>query len=70
MEFVRECKCRRCGQMWAVRGAAANPSNETQFALEFPCDCGTVVVAHLPGSANRERLKVEPVPIGAKGELG
>ena len=65
MDFERECACRMCGRMWVVRGTAVNPSNETQFALEFPCDCGKVLVAHLPGSANRERLKVELVPVGS-----
>jgi hypothetical protein len=66
MEFVRECECLFCGRRYVVTGWAANPSNETQFAMEFPCACGSLVVAHLPGSVNRDLLKIEPIPIGVE----
>jgi hypothetical protein len=65
-DFVRECECPYCGRKYVVTGVAANPGNETQFAMEFPCACGSRAVAHVPGSVNRERLRVEPVPIGIR----
>jgi hypothetical protein len=66
-DFTRECECALCGRRYVITGVSANPGNETQFAMEFPCACGSLAVAHLPGSVNRERLRVEPVPIGIRG---
>jgi hypothetical protein len=67
-EFTRECECQRCGRKYVVTGVAANPSNETQAAAEIPCECGAFVVAHLPGSANQNRIRIEATggPTGVK----
>jgi hypothetical protein len=49
-----------CGRNYVVSGSAINPSNETQAPLQFRCVCGAQVEAFLPGSANRELVKVAP----------
>jgi hypothetical protein len=49
-----------CGRHYVVSGAALNPANETQSSLEFKCVCGATVEAFLPGSANRELVKIAP----------
>ena len=59
-DFSRLCECGHCGRNYVVSGTAANPSNETQSAMEFDCACGAPVEAFLPGSANREHVKIEP----------
>jgi hypothetical protein len=59
-EFERPATCEHCGMVWAIVGFAANPSNETQSELNFLCDCGAIVTALLPGSANRELVRIEP----------
>ena len=43
-----------------VSGVALNPGNETQSTLEFKCVCGAPVEAFLPGSANRDLVKIAP----------
>ena len=61
-DFQRACECEGCGRRFVLRGQAANPTNETQAAQEFRCDaCGGPVKAHVPGSANRGALRLEPV---------
>jgi len=65
-DFTREQECSSCGRCYIVFGAAANPANETQFAMEFSCACGGTILVFLPGSVNRERLRVEAVPIGMR----
>ena len=60
MEFTRECDCPTCNRIFVVTGTALNPTNETQFTYEFRCECGSTVAAYLPGSVNRERVKVAP----------
>ena len=49
-----------CGRYYVVSGAALNPNNETESSLQFRCVCGAQVEAFLPGSANRELVKVAP----------
>jgi hypothetical protein len=58
--FSRPCSCTSCDRKYLVSGNAANPTNETQTAVEFPCDCGGVILAYLPGSVNRELVQIEP----------
>jgi hypothetical protein len=67
-EFTRECECQRCGRKYVVTGVAANPSNETQRGAEIPCECGAFFLAHVPGSANQNRIRIEPAggPTGVK----
>lgn len=60
MDFTRECACPNCRLLYVVTGTALNPANETQFTYEFKCECGAAVSAYMPGSVNRERVKVEP----------
>ena len=59
-DFSRPCKCERCGLEFVVSGTSANPANETQVAVDFTCDCGGVIPAFLPGSVNRDRVRIEP----------
>ena len=60
-DFERSCECETCGRRFVLRGQAANPTNETQSAHDFRCDsCGGRVKAHVPGSANRGALRLEP----------
>jgi len=59
-EFERAVRCERCRRGWRVVGASANPSNETQGELSFPCACGARVSVMLPGSANRDLVRIEP----------
>jgi hypothetical protein len=61
-EFARPCACARCGLEYTVHGTSANPTNETQELLRFTCRCGGEVVAHIPGSVNRNLLRMEPKP--------
>jgi hypothetical protein len=43
-----------------VTGTGANPDNETQQALSLECSCGGKIRVHVPGSADRAQLRVEP----------
>jgi hypothetical protein len=58
-EFERPSQCDLCGQAYLVKGASLNPSNETQSAMVFSCPCGGRVVAHVPGSTNRNLVRLE-----------
>ena len=58
--FERPCTCDRCGREYVVSGTAANPGNETQVLADFGCDCGGRVEAMIPGSVNREAVRVLP----------
>lgn len=58
--FERPCACDRCGRDYVVSGTAANPGNETQVLADFACDCGGRVEAMLPGSVNREAVRILP----------
>ncbi|HET7293183.1 MAG TPA: hypothetical protein VFM88_12210 [Vicinamibacteria bacterium] len=59
-DFSRLAECGMCGRHYVVSGFALNPGAETQAALYFKCVCGAEVEAFLPGSANRELVKVDP----------
>jgi hypothetical protein len=59
-EFSRPGQCDRCGREYVVSGSAANPANETQAAVAFSCSCGGEVSVHLPGSVNRNLVRMEP----------
>lgn len=61
-EFVRVARCERCDREWRLVGASLNPSNETQVDHGFKCECGAVVWALVPGSTNRELVRIEPLP--------
>jgi hypothetical protein len=58
--FSRPCTCESCGREYLVSGTSANPTNETQVAVDFTCACGGVVPAFLPGSVNRDLVRIEP----------
>jgi len=64
-EFSRTCRCEACGRDYVVKGTAANPGNETQVAVEFACACGRNVSTFLPGSVNRDLVRVEPAGPGS-----
>jgi hypothetical protein len=57
-EFARVCECGHCGRRYSVTGVAANPDNETQSQIEFRCACGAEVEAFLPGSTNRDLVRI------------
>jgi hypothetical protein len=59
-DFERECVCSRCGLEYVVSGTAANPGNETQVDVGFPCSCGGTAYAMIPGSVNRDLVRIEP----------
>jgi hypothetical protein len=59
-DFSRPCACESCGTKYVVSGTSANPSNETQVAMDFHCRCGGVIPAFVPGSANRDAVRLEP----------
>jgi hypothetical protein len=61
MDFVRNTTCPACQRQYELRGRSINPENETQTVMEFRCTCGERVSAFLPGSVNRELVKVQPV---------
>jgi hypothetical protein len=56
--FERPCACDRCGREYVVSGTAANPGNETQVMTDFKCDCGGRVEAMIPGSVNRDGVRL------------
>jgi hypothetical protein len=58
--FVRTGYCESCGLEYIVTGTGANPDNETQQALSLECSCGGKIRVHVPGSADRAQLRVEP----------
>jgi hypothetical protein len=58
--FERLGACDRCGKEFVLTGNAANPGNETQANVSFTCECGGNLRALLPGSANRELVRIEP----------
>jgi hypothetical protein len=58
-DFQRDGSCNRCGKSYLLRGSSANPGNETQVDVSLPCSCGGTITAMVPGSANRDRLRVE-----------
>lgn len=60
IDFERTCVCDRCGREFMVSGTSANPTNETQVDVPFPCPCGGSASALIPGSANRERVRILP----------
>ena len=62
LEFKRPAACETCGQKFNVSGSALNPSNETQSAMVFSCPCGGRVIVQLPGSVNKQLVRLEPVP--------
>ena len=59
-DFERICVCSRCGREYLVSGTAANPGNETQVDVGFPCACGGTASAMIPGSVNRDLVRFEP----------
>lgn len=61
-EFIRSAECPACKREYELRGRSVNPSNETQTLMEFKCSCGERVGTFLPGSVNRELVKIKPVP--------
>jgi hypothetical protein len=58
--FERVGECERCGREFVLTGTSANPGNETQLNVAFTCECGGTLKAMLPGSANRELVRIEP----------
>jgi hypothetical protein len=58
--FERAGVCDLCGREYVVTGTAANPGNETQSNVSFTCECGGTLKTMLPGSANRELVRIEP----------
>jgi hypothetical protein len=58
--FERIGQCDHCGRQYVVRGTSANPGNETQLNVAFTCECGGTLKAMLPGSANRDQVRIEP----------
>jgi hypothetical protein len=58
--FVRTGHCDRCGLEYLVTGSGANPENETQQVVQLECRCGGTIRVHLPGSAERSQVRVEP----------
>jgi hypothetical protein len=65
--FERQGACRACGKEYTISGAALAPGAETEAPARFFCECGGVVQAFLPGSVNRELVKVEPKEAPADG---
>jgi hypothetical protein len=59
-DFERVGECDRCGREFRVTGTSANPGNETQLNVAFTCECGGTLKAMLPGSANRDLVRIEP----------
>lgn len=60
IDFERPCVCASCGREYVVSGTSANPTNETQVDVDFPCSCGGSASALIPGSANPERVRMLP----------
>jgi hypothetical protein len=58
--FERAGACEKCGREYVLRGNSANPTNETQLNVEFTCECGGILKALIPGSANRDLVHIQP----------
>jgi hypothetical protein len=58
--FERAGACPACGREYLISGAALAPGAETEAPARFFCECGGLVQAFLPGSVNRELVKVTP----------
>jgi hypothetical protein len=58
--FERTGTCDTCSAEYVVSGTAANPGNETQVLTGFACACGGQVEAMLPGSVNRDLVRLVP----------
>lgn len=58
--FERVGVCDLCGREFVVKGTSANPGNETQLNVAFTCECGGTLKTMLPGSANRDLVRIEP----------
>jgi hypothetical protein len=58
--FERVGHCDDCGREFVVTGTSANPGNETQLNVAFTCECGGTLETMLPGSANRDLVRIEP----------
>ena len=58
--FERVGLCDLCGREFVVKGTSANPGNETQLNVAFTCECGGTLKTMLPGSANRDLVRIEP----------
>ena len=58
--FERMGACQRCGREYVLHGNSLNPANETQLNVEFRCECGGTLEALIPGSANRDLVRIEP----------
>ena len=58
--FERNGTCLACGLEFEISGTAANPGNETQVIADFACDCGGRVEAMIPGSVNRDAVRMNP----------
>jgi hypothetical protein len=61
-QFERTGTCRECGREYLVKGTAANPGAETEAPSLLPCACGGSLSTFLPGSTNRDRLELRPLP--------
>jgi hypothetical protein len=60
-DFTRSATCPACQRGYQLSGRSLNPGNETQTLMEFRCTCGERVGTFLPGSVNRELVKIKPV---------
>ncbi len=58
--FERIGVCERCHREFVISGTSANPGNETQSNAAFTCECGGLMRTLLPGSANRDLVRIEP----------
>jgi hypothetical protein len=65
--FERLGACRDCAKEYTISGAALAPGAETEAPARFFCECGGVVSAFLPGSVNRELVKVSPKDAETEG---
>lgn len=59
-DFERAGKCDRCEREFVVSGTSANPGNETQLNVALSCECGGTLAIMLPGSTNRDLVRIEP----------
>ena len=59
--FTRTATCPACQRAYELSGRSVNPGNETQTLMEFRCSCGERVGTFLPGSVNRELVRIKPV---------
>ena len=59
-DFERVGECDTCGREFVVTGSSANPGNETQLNVALTCECGGTLSIMLPGSTNRDLVRIEP----------